>query len=80
MPDDEAVPVVEVRVMVNVGALRRGDEGEVELTPEIQRLARSGYLRILGHVLPPVTVANPARIRAKRVKGVEDGPAGGDPA
>lgn len=87
MPDDEALPVVEVRVMVNVDGLRRGEEGEVELTPRIQQLVRSGYMRILGHVLPgapepapPATVANPARTRAKRARVVDDGAADGDPA
>jgi len=70
VPDTE-LPIVYVRAMVNVNHLRRGDEGEVELTPTVERLVRSGYLEILGHVLrdpqPPVAepapVANPARTR-----------------
>jgi hypothetical protein len=61
---DEELPVVRVRVSVNVDSLRRGWEGEVELTPRIQTLVRAGYLTILGHVWSPppaaVDVAAPA--------------------
>lgn len=88
MPGDEDLPVVHVRVCVNVDSLRIGYEGEVELTPRIQRLIQSGYLQILGHVLAPpepvvpvvaepVTLASPRRTRARRV--ADDG-AGADPA
>lgn len=90
MPGDEVLPVVHVRVCVNVDSLRIGYEGEVELTPRIQRLIQSGYLQILGHVLAPVApepappavtapvpVASPTRTRVR--KAVDDG-AGADPA
>lgn len=81
---DDDHPVVLVRVTVNVDSLRRGWEGEVELTPRIQTLVRSGYLQILGHVWtppepapdapePPAVVANPTRIRAKRKAGGDGG-------
>lgn len=92
MPDDEGLPVVYVRVCVNVDSLRIGYEGEVELTPRIQKLVSAGYLQILGHVwVPPepqpepqpvvpvpVTLASPTRIRAPKV--VENGPASADQA
>lgn len=62
MPDDE--PMVRVRVEVNIDSLRRGWEGNVELTPRIQGLLNRGYLRLLGHVAPPtpppVAVVAPA--------------------
>lgn len=89
MQSDEEAPTVSVRVMVNVDNLRRGEEGEVELTPRIQQLVRAGYVKILGHVLPvappaPVVatapVANPTRTRAKPARAVADGAADGDPA
>lgn len=53
MPADESQPVVYVRVMVNVDGLRVGEEGEVELSPRIEKMIKSGYLQIIGHVLPP---------------------------
>jgi len=43
-------PLVRVEVMVNVDSMRRGQVGEVELTPRIQSLASRGYLKIHGHV------------------------------
>lgn len=52
MPGDEDQPVVFVRVMVNVEGLRVGEEAEVEVNPRIQKMIDSGYLQILGHVLP----------------------------
>jgi hypothetical protein len=66
--------VVYVRVVVNVDSLRKGFEGEVELTPRIQKLVTAGYLQILGHVWThrnrdgpvapePVTLASPTRTR-----------------
>ena len=88
MPDDESLPVVYVRVVVNVDSLRKGFEGEVELTPRIQRLISSGYLQILGHVWEPpgpatpapvVTLASPTRTRV-HAEVVADGATGGDPA
>ena len=51
--DEGDLPVVYVRVVVNVDSLRRGYEGEVELTPRIQQLVKAGYLQILGHVWVP---------------------------
>ena len=81
MAADEELPVVRVRVTVNVDSLRRGWEGEVELTPRIQTLVRAGYLTILGHVWSPpaapvepptpppmaeVPLANRSRTRAPR--------------
>lgn len=91
MSGNEALPVVYVRVCVNVDSLRIGYEGEVELTPRIQKLVQSGYLQILGHVwvapelapvaaaaAAPVTLASPTRTRARKV--VDDGAAGTDPA
>lgn len=91
MDGDEGLPVVYVRVCVNVDSLRRGYEGEVELTPRIQKLVGAGYLQILGHVwvppepepvipaaVVPVTLASPTRVRAP--KAVDDGAAGADPA
>lgn len=76
MVDD---PLVEVRVLVNVDGLRRGQVGQVELTPRIQLLADRGYLRILGHVNvvpvapvvpePPAPTETPAaRPRPSRAK------------
>lgn len=82
----DELPTVYVRAAVNVGHLRRGDEGEVELTPTIERMVRSGYLQILGHSSWPVPrqepapVANPARTRRKAVTGDGGGGTGGDPA
>ncbi len=49
-----------VRVVVNVDNLRRGYEGEVELTPRIQALVAAGYLQILGHLwVAPSPLASP---------------------
>ena len=88
MPANENQPVVYVRVMVNVDGLRVGEEGEVELSPRIEKMIRSGYLQIVGHVLPPAAplwldpepappvaepVANPGRTRALP-KVESDGP------
>jgi hypothetical protein len=53
VPADESQPVVYVRVAVNVDGLRVGEEGEVELSPRIEKMIKSGYLQIIGHVLPP---------------------------
>lgn len=92
MAGDEVFPLVYVRVCVNVDSLRIGYEGEVELTPRIQQLVRSGYLKILGHVwvppepepvatpaaVEPVTLASPTRTRARKVSA--DGATGPDPA
>lgn len=89
MPGDDDLPVVYVRVGVNVDSLRRGFEGEVELTPRIQQLISAGYLQILGHVwvppepevvtpTAPVTLASPTRTRIS-TEAVGDG-AGADPA
>jgi hypothetical protein len=83
----DELPTVYVRAVVNVGHLRRGDEGDVELTPTIERMVRSGYLQILGHspaaapspAVEPAPVANPARTRRKAV-GDGGGGTGGDPA
>ena len=90
MSDDESdLAVVYVRVVVNVDSLRRGYEGEVELTPRIRQLVKAGYLQILGHVwvlpepqppapvveVPAVVLASPARTRAPR-KAAGDGAAG----
>ena len=85
MPDDDGLPVVYVRVVVNVDSLRKGFEGEVELTPRIQRLVTAGYLQILGHVwVPPepaptapvapepATLASPTRTRVSK-KAAGDG-------
>lgn len=57
MSEDE--PTVRVRVEVNIDSLRRGWEGDVELTPRIQALLNRGYLRLLGHVLPPASAPAP---------------------
>jgi hypothetical protein len=91
VPDDDNLPVVYVRVMVNVDSLRKGFEGEVELTPRIQKLITAGYLQILGHVwnppepgpiapavTAPATLASPTRTRVLG-KGAGDG-TGADPA
>lgn len=90
MPDDEGLPVVYVRVCVNVDNLRIGYEGDVELTPRIQKLVNAGYIQILGHVwvppepepvaaapVEPVALASPTRTRVR--KAARDG-AGADPA
>lgn len=53
MPADESQPVVYVRVLVNVDGLRVGEEGEVELSPRIEKMIKSGYLQIIGHVWEP---------------------------
>lgn len=92
MDGDEGLPVVYVRVRVNVDSLRIGYEGEVELTPRIQKLVSAGYLQILGHVwvppepepvIPavttPVTVASPTRTRVPR-KAAGSGAASADQA
>lgn len=50
----DVYPTARVRVLVNVDSLRIGMEGEVELTPRIQSLLASGYLRLVGHVMRPV--------------------------
>jgi hypothetical protein len=81
--------MVYVRVCVNVDSLRIGYEGDVELTPRIQKLVSAGYLQILGHVwvppepepptMAPATVASPTRTRAPR-KVADNGAAGADPA
>ncbi len=93
LPEDDE-PVVRVRVLVNVESLRKGWEGEVELSPRIQRFVDSGYLQIIGHVWEPlaepvphphasrletVTVANPARSRAP-IREASDGAESADPA
>lgn len=73
MPDsDEGLPVVYVRVCVNVDSLRIGYEGEVELTPRIQKLVSAGYLQILGHVWVAPRL-EPA-VRTVRVVPVVDTP------
>ena len=88
--DEGDLPVVYVRVVVNVDSLRRGYEGEVELTPRIQQLVKAGYLQILGHVwgppepapvveVAPVVLASPTRTRAPR-RAAGDGAAGTDQA
>lgn len=46
-------PLVEIKVLVNVDSMRRGQVGQVELTPRIQGLVNRGYLQILGHVHTP---------------------------
>ncbi len=92
MSGDEGLPVVYVRVAVNVNSLRRGEEGEVELTPTIQQLINAGYLQIIGHVwvppgpepvapveVMPVTLASPTRTRVPK-KAASDGGTGADPA
>ena len=89
MPDDDGLPVVYVRVVVNVDSLRKGFEGEVELTPRIQKLVTAGYLQILGHVwtppepepvapvvpapVEPVRLASPTRTRVPAKKAAGDG-------
>ena len=93
MDGDEGLPVVYVRVCVNVDSLRIGYEGEVELTPRIQKLVSAGYIQILGHawvppepapVAPaaaaPATVASPTRTRIQRKAATGDGAASADQA
>lgn len=78
--NDRDLPVVRVRVARNVDNLRAGDEGDVELTPRIEKLIAGGYLVLLGHVtLPPgapdvpESVADPAPApRARSRKKVAD--------
>lgn len=48
-------PTALVRVVVNVDNLRIGMEAEVELTPRIEGLLTSGYLRLIGHVQAPAS-------------------------
>lgn len=55
-------PIARVRVLVNVDNLRIGMEDDVELTPRIQGLLASGYLRLIGHVTPPTPAAPPAPV------------------
>lgn len=50
MSDKELL--VDVEVMVNVDSMRRGQVGQVELSPRIQALVDRGYLKILGHAAP----------------------------
>jgi hypothetical protein len=57
-PDDQDLPVVRVRVARNVDNLRAGYEGDVELTPRIDKLIAGGYLLLLGHVTLPLTAAS----------------------
>lgn len=80
-PDDADLPVVRVRVARNVDNLRQGDEGDVELTPRIDKLIAGGYLLLLGHVtleptatpLPPEPLADdtPAPRRPSRKKATD---------
>jgi hypothetical protein len=53
VPDNEN-PLVHIRVAVNVNSMRRGQELRVPLTEHIEALSMAGYVRILGHVDPPV--------------------------
>lgn len=46
--------------MVNVDSMRRGQIGQVELSPRIQALLDAGYLRLRGHVDAPIIKAPPA--------------------
>lgn len=52
--------IVRVRVDVNVGRLRRGQEFDTVLTPEMQARVSAGYVRILGHVTASVVAPQPA--------------------
>lgn len=52
-------PLVHIRVTSNVDSMRRGWEGQVPLTERIEALSMAGYLRILGHVDPPVVAPPP---------------------
>lgn len=74
MPADESQPVVYVRVMVNVDGLRVGEEGEVELSPRIEKMIKSGYLQIIGHVLPAADTQWLAPAPADPVPTIEAAP------
>jgi len=65
--------------MVNIDSMRRGQVGQVELSPRIQALIDRGYLKLLGHVhVPAVEVlpvapeapepSAPPKTPAKRVR------------
>ncbi len=43
-------PLVHVRVAVNVGSMRRGQELQLPLTEQVEGLSLAGYIQILGHV------------------------------
>lgn len=57
-------PLVEVEVVVNVDSMRRGQVGQVELSPRIQALIDRGYLKLLGHVHVPAVEVFPVALEA----------------
>lgn len=80
MQDDD-YPVALVRATVNVDSLRAGMEAEVELTPRINSLLASGYLKLIGHVRMPTPSTPPAAAFAPTpIPPIAPIAAGDDPA